>query len=199
MRKLLRTTTGAVLGLALMLHAASGWAQWDLDSEHSALNFISIKNNAVAETHSFTSMVGFIGAEGNVQLAIDLDSVATLIDIRDERLRELLFETAKFPAAQISAQVAPELISALRESGAVTTELPVKLSLHGIEKQLVAPVTVIAGDNGGLRVFTSRPLLVNAADFGLAGGVEALREIAGLQAIAAAVPVTFSLTFNPSK
>ncbi|NND68173.1 MAG: YceI family protein, partial [Halioglobus sp.] len=181
------------------LYTATGWAQWDLDSERSTINFISIKNNAVAETHSFSSMVGFIGADGNLQLAIDLDSVDTLIEIRNERMRELLFETAKFPAAKISAQIDPAIVAGLVEAGTIVAEFPVTLSLHDVKRKLIAPVTIISDNTGRLRVFTTRPLVVNVADFGLVGGVEALREIAGLDAIAGAVPVTLSLTFTRSQ
>jgi hypothetical protein len=39
-------------------------------------------------------------------------------------------------------------------------------------------------------------VILNAADFGLAGGVEALREIAGLNSISIAVPVTLNLQFR---
>jgi len=198
MKTVLRMTTAAALGFAMMLYTAAGWAQWDLDSEKSTINFISIKNNLVAETHSFTSMVGFIGADGNVQVAIDLDSVDTLIEIRNERMREMLFETAKFPAAKISAKVDSALIAGLVAVGTMTAEIPVTVSLHDVEKKILAPLTIMS-DRGRLRVFTSRPIVINVADFGLTKGVDALREIAGLSAIAGAVPVTFSLTFNHSK
>ena len=198
MKTVLRMTTAAALGFAMMLYTAAGWAQWDLDNEKSTINFISIKNNLVAETHSFTSIVGFIGADGNVQVAIDLDSVDTLIEIRNERMREMLFETAKFPAAKISAKVDAALIAGLVAVGTMTAEIPVTVSLHDVEKKIVAPLTIMS-DRGRLRVFTSRPIVINVADFGLTKGVDALREIAGLSAIAGAVPVTFSLTFNHSK
>ena len=199
MKNGLRITVGAVLGLVLMLHTATGWAQWDLDSERSTLNFISIKNNTVAETHSFTSIVGYIGAEGNVQVAIDLDSVDTLIEIRNERMREMLFETAKFPAAKISAQVDPAMIAGLADAGTIIADIPVTLSLHDMSRKIIAPLTIISDTAGRLRVMTTRPIVVNVADFGLGAGVEALREIAGLQSIVGAVPVTMSLTFVRSE
>jgi len=42
-------------------------------------------------------------------------------------------------------------------------------------------------------------VLINAADFGLASGVTALREIAGLRAVSSAVPVTLQLLFVQAK
>lgn len=188
-----------LLALTLVILSRAAFAQWELDNERSAVNFISVKNSAIAETHSFTSLVGFIGADGKVQLGIDLDSVETLIPIRNERMRELLFETARFPAANINAQVAPGILQAAAEGGVVTTDIPVTLSLHDREVELAVPVVVVGESGGLLRVLSSRPVILSAADFGLESGVQALREIAGLDAISTAVPVSIHLVFIPAQ
>ena len=190
--------SGLLMALTLLLAAGAARAQWELDNDKSTVNFVSIKNDKVAEIHSFTSLVGYIGANGRVQLGIDLDSVETLIPIRNERMRELLFDTAKFPAAKISAQVDPVILAATADGGVVTADLPITLSLHGIEQTLTAPVVVVREGDNRLRVLTSRPVLVNAVDFGLDSGITALREIAGLKAISVAVPVTLQLVFIPA-
>lgn len=190
--------SGLLMALTLLLAAGAARAQWELDNDKSTVNFVSIKNDKVAEIHSFTSLVGYIGADGKVQLGIDLDSVETLIPIRNERMRELLFDTAKFPAAKISAQVDPVILAATADGGVVTADLPITLSLHGIEQTLTAPVVVVREGDNRLRVLTSRPVLVNAVDFGLDSGITALREIAGLKAISVAVPVTLQLVFIPA-
>lgn len=190
--------SGLLMALTLLLAAGAARAQWELDNDKSTVNFVSIKNDKVAEIHSFTSLVGYIGADGKVQLGIDLDSVETLIPIRNERMRELLFDTAKFPAANISAQVDPVILAATADGGVVTADLPITLSLHGIEQTLTAPVVVVREGDNRLRVLTSRPVLVNAVDFGLDSGITALREIAGLKAISVAVPVTLQLVFIPA-
>ena len=190
--------SGLLMALTLLLTAGAARAQWELDNDKSTVNFVSIKNDKVAEIHSFTSLVGYIGTAGKVQLGIDLDSVETLIPIRNERMRELLFDTVKFPAANISAQVDPAILAATADGGVVTADLPVTLSLHGIEQTLIAPVVVVGEGDNRLRVLTSRPVMVNAADFGLDSGITALREIAGLKAISVAVPVTLQLVFIPA-
>jgi polyisoprenoid-binding protein YceI len=190
--------SGLLMALTLLLAAGAAGAQWELDNDKSTVNFVSIKNDTVAEIHSFTSLVGYIDADGKVQLGIDLDSVETLIPIRNERMRELLFDTAKFPAANISAQVDPVILAATADGGVVTADLPITLSLHGIEQTLTAPVVVVGEGDNRLRVLTSRPVMVNAVDFGLDSGITALREIAGLKAISVAVPVTLQLVFIPA-
>ena len=187
-----------MLALILLTPGAAAWAEWALEDTESKINFVSIKNDSVGEVHSFSSLAGYIGADGKVQLKINLDSVETLIDVRNERMRELLFETVKFPTATITTQVDPALLATAVAGGVVTTELPITLSLHGQDKLLRVTVVVLGESDDRLRVFSPQPVLINAGDFGLAGGVEALQKIAGLQAISNAVPVTLQLLFVPA-
>jgi polyisoprenoid-binding protein YceI len=181
--------------LAAMMIAGQAAAQWELDSSMSSINFVSVKNSAIAENHKFTSVIGYIGEQGNVQLSVDLDSVDTLIPIRDERMRKLLFDTAKFPTANVEAQVNPEVLAEVAAGGTVNTEIPVTLSLHGVARGIKVPVVVFS-DGGGLRVVSARPVLLSTPDFELETGVEALREVAGLVTISIAVPVTLNLQFR---
>ncbi|MDH4040842.1 MAG: YceI family protein [Gammaproteobacteria bacterium] len=185
--------------LALFVSAGSAWAQWELDGAKSAVNFISVKNDSVAEVHSFGSLLGYIGGDGKVQLTINLNSVQTLVDIRDQRMKEVLFETVTFPAATVTAAVDPVILTAVAEGGTVFTDLPVTLALHGHEQPLTVPVAVIGEGDGHIRVFSLRPVIIKAADFGLEAGVTALQKLAGLQAISTAVPVTFHLVFSSGK
>lgn len=185
------------LVLTVFLLAACGMARadWELDTTSSTINFVSVKNNSVGEVHSFASLVGFVGAEGNAQLSVNLESVQTLIEIRDQRMRELLFETVKFPVAKITAQLDPSVLAMAAEGGIVTTELPITLSLHGKEKALTAALVIIGEGGDRLVVFSAAPIVINAADFDLTAGVAALQKVAGLQAISTAVPVTLQLQF----
>ncbi|MDH5171541.1 MAG: YceI family protein, partial [Gammaproteobacteria bacterium] len=64
---------------------------------------------------------------------------------------------------------------------------------------LTVPVAVIGEGDGRIRVFSLRPVIIKAADFGLEAGVTALQKLAGLQAISTAVPVTFHLVFSSGK
>lgn len=188
-----------LLTLFLLSPCGMAWADWDLDSATSRVNFISIKNNAVGEVHSFSSLLGFIRADGKAEITIDLGSVQTAIDLRDQRMRESLFEIVTFPTAKVSAQVDPAVLAVASEGGVLITELPVTLSLHGHDKALTVPVVVVGEGGKGLRVFSAKPVVINAADFGLEAGVQALQKVAGLQAISNAVPVTLQLQFNQAK
>jgi polyisoprenoid-binding protein YceI len=187
-----------VLTVAVLLIGATAVrAQWQLDGASSSVNFISIKNDSVAELHHFASVQGNLGKDGKAELTISLDSVETLIAIRNERMREMLFETVTFPTANASATVAPELIATLADGGTVVTDLTFTLALHGVEKPFTVPVVITGEKGGAIQLFTPAPVIVNAADFGLEAGVAALQKVAGLQAISTAVPVTVHLVFKP--
>lgn len=177
--------------------SSSVLAQWELNSGLSAIQFISTKNSAVAESHSFGSLAGSIGEDGKVAMEIALDSVDTLIAIRNERMRELLFETVKFPKAEIKAQIDQDVIAPAIAGGVVVTEIPITLSLHGYDKAMTVAVVLTGTSGGNLLVVTPSPILINAADFGLDKGLELLREVAGLKSISTAVPVSFQLLFAP--
>ncbi len=189
----------AFAAIALLIPAGAAWAQWDLDGTKSSVNFISIKNDSVAEVHSFTSLVGYIGEDGKVQLSVGLASVETLIAVRNERMGEMLFETAIFPTATITTTVAPDIIAAAVEGGTVITDLTLSLELHGMEKSLTVPVVLVGESAGRIQVFTPSPVIINAADFNLEAGVAALQAVAGLKTIGTAVPVTVHLVFTPAK
>ena len=194
----MRSRFYALLALALVT-AFSGraFAAWDLDNERSAVQFMSVKNASIAELHHFKTIAGGISDDGDAQVVIDLDSVETLIPIRNERLRKLLFDTLRFPAATISANV-PEGLASLAAGESRDVDLEVSVDLHGIIAPVMAKAQVTRLADGSLRVALNEPLLIQASDFGLEDGIGALREVAGLASISTAVPVTATLVFTPS-
>lgn len=196
---LFRHTLAGVLATVALLTATPGMAQWTLDNDRSTINFVSVKNASVGEVHSFGELSGVIAKDGLARLDIDLDSVKTLIDIRNERMRELLFNTVDFPTATVTGQVDP---AALRGAVGVVSEerdVAFTLSLHGQTKTVQAAVVVVTGEAGALLVYSARPVLLSASDFGLAEGVAALQKVAGLESISTSVPVTFNLAFTPTR
>ena len=69
------------------------------------------------------------------------------------------------------------------------------LNLHGQKQQLMLDLAVVQTARQ-LIVSPIKSVLVNAAEYKLEQGIEALRKIAGLDSIAQSVPVTFNLVFN---
>lgn len=185
-----------MLGVCLQLTGTLAWADWELDNTASVINFATIKNDSVGEINTIKSLEGSISASGAAQITIHLASVETLIEIRNERIRTLLFETTKFPVAEVKAQVDPALMAGANGGEVRQLDLPVTLTLHGVQRDLTAPVSVLVENDGDLLVFTTHPVLVNAADFELDSGIEALRTVAGLKSISNVIPVTLQFKFK---
>ncbi|MEE4175108.1 MAG: YceI family protein [Xanthomonadales bacterium] len=172
-------------------------ADWAIDNDHSRVAFVSTKAGNVAEVHRFGSLSGTLGEDGAFAVDITLDSVDTGIEIRDERMRELLFQTDRYPRARLSAQLDMAQLKTIGpgEQGSVTAEA--ELNLHGQRANLTIDAAVARLEDGTLLVTSEEPLVITASQFELLAGVERLREIAGLPSISPAVPVTFRLTLRP--
>jgi polyisoprenoid-binding protein YceI len=171
-------------------------ANWQLDNDQSQLNFVSIKKGNVAEVHHFERLTGNLSENGTFTLDIDLESVNTNIEIRDQRMREFLFDVVDFPAASLTAQVEPALVAELASGMTRTATIDAELSLHGQKQSLTIDVLVTKLSDNTLMLVSAKPLVLNVSDFDLVQGVEKLRELAGLPSISHAVPVSFYLTLN---
>ncbi len=180
--------------LALVCSAAAN--AWTLDSTSSSLHFFSVKKDAIGENHSFTGLTGNIDKTGHAQLVIDLNSVETGIPIRNERLQTMLFKTAQFPQAKVSVNVDMAKLAALKIGELVALSTDVNIDLHGKQKAYAAKLQLVKLGAKKILVTTQLPLVVNAADFDLVGGIDQLKEVAALPAIATAVPVSVSLVFK---
>ncbi|NEX17416.1 MAG: YceI family protein [Halochromatium sp.] len=170
--------------------------EWTLNPERSHLAFVSIKSGNIGEVHQFTKLSGTIDDQGQATIDTKLDSVETLIPIRNERMREILFKTAQFSDATLSAKIDPAAIDALQPGDQIDVVAESSLSLHGETQPLVLKMQAAKLDADSIMVASTAPVVLDAAKFGMDKGVEKLREIAGLESISNAVPVTFVLTFD---
>ena len=111
-------------------------------------------------------------------------------------MRDLLFETARFPAASLSAQLDAGRLAGLAVGETEAMPVNFVLSLKEHELPLLAQVLVARLSERDVLVASLKPVVVNAPSVGLVEGVEKLREIAGLPSISKAVPVTFVLVLE---
>jgi len=185
-----------IAAVAAVMLACGAQAGWDLNGAESSVNFISVKKSAVAEVHRFSNVQGEIDEAGNVNISIALDSVDTLIPIRDERMRKMLFETGLFPSAEVTGKVDVESVKDLAPGESQVRDVAFTLSLHGHQQAIETQVLVVALSGGRLQVSTLKPLAINAGDFDLVKGVNKLREVANLPSISTAVPVSVRLVFK---
>ncbi|MBJ9976836.1 YceI family protein [Pseudomonas sp. S75] len=171
-------------------------ANWHLDGESSRLSFITGNNGDSADVHRFLVMHGTIDRKGAAQLSIEMDSVSSGIPLRDERMRDALFEVAQFPEATVGAQLDLGPVSDLANGAQLELRLPVSVTLRGQSHTYDALLLVTRLDERRFQVVTLEPLLLRAEDFSLLPGLEKLRSFAGLKSINPSVPVNAVLIFT---
>jgi OOP family OmpA-OmpF porin len=187
--KLVIAVTAGCLGSA---HAQ----EWLLNSGASRFQMQTVKANSIFEVHQFTGLDGSITDSGDATVKIDLTSVASGIDVRDVRMRFLLFETYKFPTADVTAKLDMASLQALRTTTRITYPLRFKLALHGFSQEIETPVTVTRLSDKSVSVATSKPIVITADSFGFGPGIAKLSEAVGGTIIATGATFTFDLLFE---
>lgn len=169
---------------------------WALNSDASELSYVTIKAGEIAETNSFEKLSGSVAADGSASVEIDLASVETNVDIRNERMRDILFDVANNPTATVTATIDPSAFQSLGLGASTELELDGSLALKGVEAPFKAQVTVTRVDADKVLVVSDAPVIVNAGQFELGEGLAKLQELAALPSITPVTPVSFALTFE---
>lgn len=161
---------------------------WALYPKESQLSFISTKNKNIKEEHTFSQLSGHIDTNNKLYINVPLESIETNIEIRNQRMKEHLFHTEKFPDLIITTTIEPEKIA----QG--LNEITVNVSMHNHNKTYTAKIMV---DQNSQRIIATsyEPIIVNAKDFALDEGINKLTSLAQLQSISYTVPVEFKLVF----
>lgn len=183
------------LALIAILAAVPAGA-WTLDSNASTISYVSIKNADTAEPNLLPQLSGGVGEDGTARIEIDLASVETYIDIRNERMKEHLFKVADYPVAALEAALDMAALEKLKSGATAESEFDVTVSANGevVDYPVLATVTRVGDDR--VMVVSREPVILYADEFGWDTGLNALREIAGLDSIQLAVPVNFTLVFD---
>lgn len=174
----------------------SAQANWYLDGESSRLSFITTQNANIANVHRFLVLHGKVDRKGQAQLRIEMDSVNSAVPLRDERMRDVLFDFKHVPEAQITTQIDLQPINDLASGAQLELKLPVTVSLRGKQHTYEAELLATRLDERRFQVVTLEPLMLQAEDFGLQPELETLRKLAGLSAISFSVPVNAVLIFT---
>lgn len=185
-----------LIGFASSLAAAAPKNEWRLVNSESRLNFSSAKNDKVGEVHHFETLSGRVAEDGKTTINIDLNSVQTWVDIRNDRMKQFLFETVQFPVATITTTIDVRQFENLAIGQKVSTSTEVTLSLHGVSKKIEAGLEVVRLGKNRVLVYPDEMVMLDAAAFALGGGIDKLKELAKLQSINMAVPVNFSFVFE---
>lgn len=190
---MMKTRFAVALAVPALLSLLA-FADWQVGPD-SRVQFVSIKNNTIGEVSHFEILSGSVTDAGEVEVRVVLDSVETNVGIRNERMKAMLFEVGLYPEAVITTQLDAGSMAVL--SGGGLTNVALQIDLHGQTVTKNAQLSVAVSDQG-VNATTTQPILLSAADFGLEGGVAALQEVAGLNAISRVIPVTVALQLVPA-
>jgi hypothetical protein len=185
--------------LALVVAAAlsfSAAADWSVNSAQSSLNFVSVKNDIVAETHSFKDLTGKLTEAGEFAVAIPALTLDTAIPIRNERILEHVLAAKQYATINAKGKVDSKVLAGLKTGDSVVVDQALDLTLLTKTQSLMAKVKVTKVSDSQLVVTTIAPIMLDVNKFELNAGVEKLRELAGLKAISPMVPTTFSLVLT---
>jgi polyisoprenoid-binding protein YceI len=169
---------------------------WTLDPAASRLAYVSIKAGEVAEANRFDTLSGSVAADGTASLDIDLASVNTGVEIRDERMREVFFQVAENPKASVTAKLDPARFAGLAVGQSLTRPLKASVTIKGVTSDVETEVLVTRTADGRVTVVPTAPVIISTDMFGLTDELGELRAIAQLPSITPAVPVSFILTFK---
>ncbi|WP_104040404.1 YceI family protein [Vibrio hyugaensis] len=184
----------STLSIAVALFSSASFAadKYMLDSELSSLSFATIKKQYIVEPATIDALTGTLDAQGQFDVSVDLNSINTGIPIRNTRLNETFFESAK----HVPVKVVGKVDWASLEKGSHKVKVPAEVTLFGKTKSVEFPVVILnAGDT--VMVSSSAPVIIAASDFGIPSeNLTNLAATVGGIAISDQVPLTLNLTFK---
>lgn len=181
--------------IALALSTSTAWAAgWTLDNDQSRLSFGSIKSNFIGEVHHFKNLSGHVNSDGNANISIDLSSVETNIDIRNERMIEHVFKAAG--NATLTSQLDLAAISTLPVGGTTTIATEASLSLLATDTDFDVELFVARLGDDSVLVTTNDMVFLDTDEAGIDPAIDILQELASLDSITRSVPVTLRFVFT---
>lgn len=186
-------TIGLMLGIGF---ANSALADWTLQNDQSRLSYVTVKKAEIAEPNQFETLSGVISENGSAEIVIDLTSVETWIDSRNERMGKFLFEIEDFPKAFARAKLDMAALDTLGVGQRREMDMEFQFDFHGFIKTVEASVFVTRVAVNRVTVSNSAPVIIDGDDYGLTAGLTKLQELAKLPSITPQVAVGFDLMFE---
>ncbi|MEM9229906.1 MAG: YceI family protein [Pseudomonadota bacterium] len=194
MEKIAKLTAAAALALASPVFADDG-ANWTSVDAESSVAFGSIKSDYIGEVHHFNSVSGSVSEAGALEIEIDVASVETYIDIRNERMVEHIFQ-ALAPTAVINAEIDMADVESLAPGETKLVEIQANLAFGGEENELDAMMLIARLAEDRVLVSTADFIMISTEDLGIEPGIDKLMELADLPSITRATPVSIRMVFE---
>jgi polyisoprenoid-binding protein YceI len=187
-------TYAAICAVSATAVFADGHGGWTSVADESSVAFGSIKKNVAGEVHHFEDVSGTVNGEGAVEIKIDLASVETYIDIRNERMGRHVFGNAAM--ATLSGEVDMDEVTALAVGETTLTDFEGVLALGSVTADIEAEMLVARLGENRVLVTTSDFIMLSTADLGIDGGIDKLKELAKLSGITRVTPVSIRMVFE---
>lgn len=185
------------VGASVLAMALAGVAQaqtWTLDGDASRIAYGSIKKDKIGEVNSFSGLTGTVDASGKANITIDLTSLETNIDIRNERMLEHVFRGAG--EAQLTAQLDMDDVKGLGVGDMAVVDVEGALSMLGVSTELDIEMLVVRLAETRVMAVSNDMVFVGTEELGVDAGIDKLMEIAKLPGITRTAPVTLRLVFT---
>ena len=180
---------------AICLTATSVAAEsWIMDGDASVVGFGSVKKDTIGEAHTISGVSGTVTADGTVNVTLDLTSVQTNIDIRNERIGEHVF--ASETTAMLTATVDMAALEALNVGEHMVTEVEGDLTLLGNAIPVYLDMFIMRTADGQVLATSNSMLFVSTEEAGIDAGIDMLMQLADLPGITRTFPVTMRFLFN---
>lgn len=192
----------ACLALGLMAGLQSAGAQgflnedWVLNPAQSNVYMQTEKLANTVEKHRFTSVEGTVTKNGDASIKIDLNTLDTGIDLRNVRMRFLLFETFKFPYAIVTAKIDKSKLTELATRTRINYSLHARVEMHGTAKEFDIPVEIARVNDTTVTVSTIKPIDIAGETFDFMRGIGKLADAMGGIRIVPSASISFDLTFG---
>lgn len=171
-------------------------SSWNLLSDESKINYVSIKNNNLMENNSFEILEGSVNLDGSAEFLINLNSVNTNNDIRDERLRKILFKTETYPIAKVTSLINLFDYEKLSVGSSIIRNYNFTITFQGLTRSFEAKMEIFRLGTNKVLVKNIDPVIIDGGDYGLHTEFKQLQQLAGLDSIVPVVPVAVSLLFE---
>lgn len=187
---------GFIVGTVIANAVSAGdTGLWVLSPDESRLAYGSIKNNDTGEVNYFKSLSGHVSEDGQVEVKIDVTSVETNVEIRNERMVKYIFDAAR-PEALLTSKIDMAALDDLKPGQIVVLPVEGKLSLSGIDVAVETDMLVVRLTDKRVLVTTSDMIMMDTDALGVNAGLDKLTEIAGLSGITRVTPVAMHLVFE---
>jgi len=185
----------AAIFVASSLFSTAALADWTLDAGNSNISYGTVKNDMIGESNTFKTISGYLNNNGQINIDIDLASIDTLIEIRDGRMRDIVFKVSENATAKLRGDInlKDHDNQEIGTSRVIETTFSLEFVGQKIDHDVKLLVTRLAENK--VMVTPHGVMFIDADDYDLLDAIEILRNLAGLDTIASVISMGFYLTF----